>query len=498
MKHKIVDVDLLKVYRKEGKKKVVVTVLAWGDPILVGDPNDNDIPVSVSTRIKEKDGSVRSESVNGFVSKKAKFMDPAKNDVMRFSVVDVGQGDASVLETPGGKLMLVDGGVDKLFARYLAARFHDTSPENPREVEAIVVTHGDADHFAGLAEIHKSQDHSDPQKRIFIHPKAVLHNGLVKRSGQKDPLKAFGRTVKSKGDAYVVDLVDDLLTLPKAEMNKPFREWAGVLSDWSKKDRVVIERLSDRTKHTPFASLQNEGIQVDVLAPIEESVNREAALPLLHTPLKTVPESQGEEVGSNLKLSKTYSVSHTINGHSIVLLLKYGNIRLLLTGDLNAESESILLKRSQKGSIRLESDFLKVPHHGSADFDAAFLQEVKPVVSVISSGDENERQEYIHPRAPLVGALGKQSRVSQPLIFVTEMVAFYKSRGRAALIDKNRNLKSEPFFSFEKTSYGIVHLAFNKERMLVFTHSGKRDLKEAYAFTVSRQGKVIFEKVRQV
>jgi hypothetical protein len=51
------------------------------------------------------------------------------------------------------------------------------------------------------------------------------------------------------------------------------------------------------------------------------------------------------------------------------------------------------------------------------------VQAVSPVVSVVSSGDENARKDYIHPRATLVGALGKWSRVPEPLVFVTELVA---------------------------------------------------------------------------
>ena len=47
-----------------------------------------------------------------------------------------------------------------------------------------------------------------------------------------------------------------------------------------------------------------------------------------------------------------------------------------------------------------------MPHHGSADFSGAFLQAVSPVVSVVSSGDDTARKEFIHPRATLVGALG--------------------------------------------------------------------------------------------
>ena len=73
-----------------------------------------------------------------------------------------------------------------------------------------------------------------------------------------------------------------------------------------------------------------------------------------------------------------------------------------------------------------------MPHHGSADFSGAFFQMVSPVVSVVSSGDESARKEYIHPRATLMGALGRYSRVAEPLVFVTELVAFFNVEGWSA------------------------------------------------------------------
>ena len=38
--------------------------------------------------------------------------------------------------------LLVDGGDNRMFARYLAGRFRGTSKEKPRVVDCIVVTHG--------------------------------------------------------------------------------------------------------------------------------------------------------------------------------------------------------------------------------------------------------------------------------------------------------------------------------------------------------------------
>lgn len=107
--------------------------------------------------------------------------------------------------------------------------------------------------------------------------------------------------------------------------------------------------------------------------------------------------------------------------------MTYGNFRFLFAGDLNEEAEIDLVDHHPE---KLRAEVFKVPHHGSADFSTAFMKAVCPVLSVVSSGDESSRKEYIHPRASLMGSLGRFSRLDKPLILlVTEMVAFFEMVG---------------------------------------------------------------------
>jgi hypothetical protein len=128
------------------------------------------------------------------------------------------------------------------------------------------------------------------------------------------------------------------------------------------------------------------------------------------------------------------------------------------------------------------------------------LEAVKPVVSVVSSGDENETKEYIHPRAGLVGALGKYSRatVEKPLVYVTEMVAFMARLGTIEMrkVGSGGAATGDPVQitnAYRKTAFGIVHVRTDGERVLVSTHSGRDDTKESYAFRVGRLGEIAFE-----
>ena len=145
----------------------------------------------------------------------------------------------------------------------------------------------------------------------------------------------------------------------------------------------------------------------------------------LRTPKKG-PRSAGEVLSLEELGTGSPSASHTINGHSVILRIVYKGFSFLFSGDLNDESARALTRSHNRGDLNLQAEVFKVPHHGSADFSGAFLQAVSPVISVVSSGDDNARKEFIHPRATLVGALGKYSRLEEPLVFVTELVAFFQ------------------------------------------------------------------------
>ena len=83
------------------------------------------------------------------------------------------------------------------------------------------------------------------------------------------------------------------------------------------------------------------------------------------------------------------------NNSSIVMALTAqtgdGPLHILLTGDIETPVQQILLADR---APYLPADVLKVPHHGSANQDPAFLEAVRPSVSVISVGLGNP---YGHP-----------------------------------------------------------------------------------------------------
>jgi len=95
------------------------------------------------------------------------------------------------------------------------------------------------------------------------------------------------------------------------------------------------------------------------------------------------------------------SVSNT-NNTSIVARLVFGESSFLFTGDIYQSVERELLNLVKQ---RLESDVLKVGHHGSKTSSAEeFIEKVAPEIAVIQAGRDNS---YGHPHEITLATLEK-------------------------------------------------------------------------------------------
>ncbi len=108
-------------------------------------------------------------------------------------VLDVGQGDAILLTTPGGHHVLVDGGPSGIgLARELGAEL----PHWERQLDAVILTHPDEDHVAGLPEVLArygvSLEH-DTGVTKDTHAYAVYRQ----RAGERDEVR--------RGDSWELD-----------------------------------------------------------------------------------------------------------------------------------------------------------------------------------------------------------------------------------------------------------------------------------------------------
>jgi competence protein ComEC len=85
-----------------------------------------------------------------------------------------------------------------------------------------------------------------------------------------------------------------------------------------------------------------------------------------------------------------------------VLRVEGAGFSLLLTGDVEEEGEEMLMSSAGE----LESDILKIPHHGGfSEENDEFFSRVDPGIAVISVGAENP---YGHPARDTIEALERR------------------------------------------------------------------------------------------
>ncbi|MEV0288865.1 ComEC/Rec2 family competence protein [Kribbella sp. NPDC050820] len=90
------------------------------------------------------------------------------------------------------------------------------------------------------------------------------------------------------------------------------------------------------------------------------------------------------------------------NNASITMMVELSGLRILLTGDLEPESQRAILATGAD----LRADVLKVPHHGSAQQDPAFIAATNARLALISAGQDND---YGHPAPRTLTLLSHQS-----------------------------------------------------------------------------------------
>jgi len=525
---RVLDEDLVRVRGERydpftrDRRKGIVKMLYWGDEVHLVDPAEADNPAVKNVRVwvynpvlgEYEVGGIKKKSGGGSGANKTyrplRWRAGEKRYLLETIFIDVQQGDATLIRTPDRKTILVDGGEGKFVARLLAAMFPGTTARDPLVIDALVVTHGDADHFSGLVELARARDHDTPRKQIHAEVARYYNNGLVKAAGKirdnggerkRRETEKLGSIVKKGRTVYVTALYDD----PRVATSKntPFTKWCEALDTLMlRTDRADVGRLAGEAlpriarvaygdDHV-FDIFREADVDIAVLGPLVEEIDGQPALEYLRS------EDGGKSTG------------HTINGHSAILKLTYHNVRFMLGGDLNTHAQERLREfLGEHDGPALRSEVLKVPHHGSHEFDVRFLHEVNPVVSIVSSGDENRMKEYVHPRANLMAALGMCSRPPRPLLFSTELAAFFAYRGPiqpemhrqrrdGTLVDLAESKRRGSFHAFQRLIFGAVRVRTDGRRVVVAVESANDGVKEAYAFHVAPSGGITPDEVSMI
>ena len=369
---------------------------------------------------------------------------------LEVNFVDIGQGDGCHIVTPDDQVILIDAGEGTNMHRFISWRYNlrnrvapaDGGPE-PFTIDHVFITHPDKDHYYGFSNLFEET------KLKF---ERVYHNGIVERpikSQDKDPELYYpsrddlGGYLKDGKEKYLWEVVNsnvamhDLINKHKTTRKLYLSTLRKAVENHADVNFIRVSRQDE------FIAGFGDGEEVElkVLGPVTERKSRD------NTHHDTLIKLGAEGV--------------TKNGHSIVLQLHIGKLKVMLGGDLNTESEDYLFQKyceTDKEVSKMEEkilelqhkgnkatadelqeldeltkdldaiitrarghfqvDITKACHHGSHHFSESFLKSLNSIATVISSGD---KEKYGHPRPDALGSFGKYSRGIRPLIFSTEL-----------------------------------------------------------------------------
>ncbi|MGD8912511.1 MAG: MBL fold metallo-hydrolase [Candidatus Thiodiazotropha sp.] len=312
--------------------------------------------------------------------------------LLRIWVLNVGQGDALLIQLPEGYRdkpqrnerieILIDGGnystdeaplLKALRALYV----------NGTTLEYAVLSHHDADHVRGLIAVLNAAD---------FGIETIFHNGLASYTQGTHLFENDGTVIEQ-------NLISNLISLQKAYDKQNFHGLYAALADAVMNARPIPVNRFDRAYDGMDGFIQ---ITPPVALPGEKTVNIKFEL--------VWPGERIEQYGD---------WSHTINGNSVVFRMIYGKFSMLFTGDINkVAQESLLATIGSQANARLDCDVLKLPHHGSADSSKVFLQRdgFHPVLSVASMGSLGFRSKQLqsgafeHPSPQVIQWVGGAHR----------------------------------------------------------------------------------------
>jgi len=269
--------------------------------------------------------------------------------------IDVGQGDATLLEFDCGAILIDCGGQngdtsDDLI-EYLDEFFNDRTDLN-RTIESIVITHNHVDHTRALREVVEA-----------FTVNRVIHSGLL-GSSNRDPGDADIRWLSTNATAQGVTLVE-----------------------------------VDDAQITDFNGLTNGDID-PVACSGEDPVIRILSADLAQDPGWASNDFEDK------------------NNHSVVLRVDFGEASFLFTGDLEEPAIATMLEYYEEGSNEdiIDVDVYQVGHHGSYNGTTRELVDaMSPDIAVISMSPSSDTRmwtayRYGHPRVDAVVMLQREIR----------------------------------------------------------------------------------------
>jgi competence protein ComEC len=167
---------------------------------------------------------------------------------LRVTVLDVGQGDAILIQTPDGRDILIDGGPGRAVLRGLGNEL----PWTDRSIELMVLTHPQQDHLVGLLDVLDRYDVRSILTGPGREPTIAYHTWL--RSAQNE-----GTAIEIARQGMSVDLgsgarMDVLGPNPEEEADPQINNTGAVLRvSWGEVSFVLTADIETKAERALLA-----------------------------------------------------------------------------------------------------------------------------------------------------------------------------------------------------------------------------------------------------
>lgn len=243
----------------------------------------------------------------------------------------------------------------------------------------------------------------------------VVVNGVIWYAGFRlanHPLVVAFLDV-GQGDAIYIEAPNgNQLLIDGGPNGAVLRELGRVMPFFDRSIDVVIEThpdadhiggLSDVFSRFDISYFLEPGIQNDTIQTKEllSKVKEERGVTSVYARRGMLVDLGGGATLSILFPDRDVTTIETNTG-SVVARLDYGDISVLLTGDSPTSIETYLVSLDARS---LDSDLLKLGHHGSRTSSSkSFIEAVSPQIAIISAGKDNR---YGHPHREVLDTLNE-------------------------------------------------------------------------------------------
>lgn len=349
---------------------VIVIIFFTFSPLQIASAIRFDAVPSINQELITTAAYIDEETISSIVHS-SNSIPVTKEDQLYYYSFNIGQADCHLIEL-NGHYMLVDTGLSNISADSKNENYLNVTEvrqflqaKGIKKIDYLIITHYDGDHIGGMWEL------------LGYHTKTkqddIKVNKFISRRHTKETLQIMKQFYSPETTSYT-QYRNYLKLINAVFINKGYQKPFNI-SFTKKEDVSPIKDTYEKAKQ----------LKSSWLSPVQGEclyfANKKVTLQFLSLTDSFI-------TNGNLK-SASYSACS--NNDSLVFKLTYGKKSILFTGDIDKEACMKIIDYTKKQKdISLQSNILKVPHHGvnsnfySERLNLNFIETVAPDYSIIT------------------------------------------------------------------------------------------------------------------